>query len=444
MIPRDLLYLTATLLLAAACADTIPDREPTHVVLISVDTLRGDAIADEKGRVLTPHLAELAEEGVVFTQAFSHASLTRPSHLALFSSRLPSQAGTVTNHDPVDKGVPLLTSWLGERNYHTTAAVSLNAVCGAGGKPESGLSRGFEEHIWPETTLQWGHRTSRHFDGMLDALPSQRNLFLFAHFADPHFPYRDVGGDPLPVRVLIDGEEHAQLSARHPEQVPLQVDLPGDGVEVRLVSDHPFEVISLHGTSKEQAIQVEFVEGGLKRMGESLTARVQPRRGRPTSAKLVVSCYDRPDLEESRRRYMQEVELVDEHLGRLFDQLRERGLYDDALIVVTSDHGEALGEHGLLQHAAFIYDENIHVPLIIKPPKGWDAERSRLRSNARRLVSHMDVVPTILDILQLEPLPGQRGTSLIRERGELHFAEGRRPYARQDQLALRDHHYKLI
>ena len=117
--------------------------------------------------------------------------------------------------------------------------------------------------------------------------------------------------------------------------------------------------------------------------------------------------YAPPERFSGYEPYDGEIAYADEIAGRLFDYLRRRGLYDDALIVLLSDHGEGLGDHGEQEHGVFLYDEAIHVPLVVKLPGG--------RGAGRRVpvpVQHIDLLPTVLDLVG-EPAPGGlRGRSL--------------------------------
>ena len=81
--------------------------------------------------------------------------------------------------------------------------------------------------------------------------------------------------------------------------------------------------------------------------------------------------------EEVRALYDSELAYADAQLGRLFDGLRARGLYDDLWIVVTADHGELHGEHGLTGHGSSLYQEEVHIPLVVKKPS-WRAEVGRI------------------------------------------------------------------
>jgi arylsulfatase A-like enzyme len=98
----------------------------------------------------------------------------------------------------------------------------------------------------------------------------------------------------------------------------------------------------------------------------------------------------------------------DSAIGDLLKRLRELGMYDDTLVVITSDHGNAYGEHGLLDHfLGFLYQELVHVPLVVKYPGQQGAGKSD------DLASQVDVLPTILDLLGLKPSPELQGRSLL-------------------------------
>ncbi|MGE0812808.1 MAG: sulfatase-like hydrolase/transferase [Vicinamibacterales bacterium] len=106
--------------------------------------------------------------------------------------------------------------------------------------------------------------------------------------------------------------------------------------------------------------------------------------------------------------YDGEIAYADELVGRLVADLRARGLYDRATIVLLADHGEGLGDHGELEHGVFLYNETTHVPLIVKRPGQRGAGR-----RVAAPVQHIDVVPTILDGLGV-PVPADlQGRSLV-------------------------------
>lgn len=106
--------------------------------------------------------------------------------------------------------------------------------------------------------------------------------------------------------------------------------------------------------------------------------------------------------------YDGEIATADAIVGRLLDELRRRGLYDRSLIVLLSDHGEGLGDHGEEFHGILLYREALHVPLVVKLPGS-----SRAGERVAPPVPLIDVAPTLLAVAGAKPLPGAKGTSLL-------------------------------
>lgn len=141
-----------------------------------------------------------------------------------------------------------------------------------------------------------------------------------------------------------------------------------------------------------------------------------PQGGRPFFVWLHLydphSDYNPPEPFHTRyagRLYDGEVAYTDSQLARLFAELRRRGLYDRALIVLLSDHGESLGEHGEDEHGFFVYNSTLHVPMIFKLPRGQASPRV-----IQGPVGTIDVAPTLLDLLRMQdPIRRQfQGSSL--------------------------------
>jgi arylsulfatase A-like enzyme len=157
-----------------------------------------------------------------------------------------------------------------------------------------------------------------------------------------------------------------------------------------------------------------------------------------------------PPRSDSSRAYDAEVRFMDHHIGRLFDGLRALGRYDDTWIVVTSDHGELLGEHGRTGHGNALDEVLVRIPLIVKSPDA-DAPTGRSDMPAQQL----DVFATILDRLGIEPPRGIQGQPLgrvshpvIAELVQLDFMKGaaRRSGGtwRGHQKAYYDGRYKFV
>ena len=128
----------------------------------------------------------------------------------------------------------------------------------------------------------------------------------------------------------------------------------------------------------------------------------------------------------------------DRALGTLFDGLRARGLSDRTLVVVFGDHGEAFDQHpGNRAHSLYIYDENVHVPLVVHLP----GQPSTIGARVARVASVLDIGPTILDLTGARPQQGIQGVSLLepRERMALFHADYDRAW-----LGLRDGCWKFL
>jgi choline-sulfatase len=131
--------------------------------------------------------------------------------------------------------------------------------------------------------------------------------------------------------------------------------------------------------------------------------------------------YDPPEPYKSKHTtapYDGEIAYADSALGKFLSQLRARGLYHGALIAVMADHGEALGDHGEDTHGFFLYDETIHVPLLIKLPGAASATKdSATRISAGKEIENrvglVDVLPTILQAVGIAVPQGVQGESLI-------------------------------
>jgi arylsulfatase A-like enzyme len=428
---------------AAACGGGASEGPRTNVVLVVVDTLRADAILDPAGVVDTPSIDALAADGAAFSLAFSHAPMTLPAHTALFSSRVPNETGVLVNGQGVPADLPLLGEHLAGLGYETGAVVSLGTLWHRG-QAGTSVDRGFDHYEIAPGYVSPADAVAERLDGVLDDLPTARPFFLFAHFSDPHEPYNAHGAIDRAADVLLDGEllERVTTSDMTSWSRELVLD-PGRNV-LELRGEAPLNLRALQCHRGGKAFEPAFLEGGMRETTSVVRIALDNEHDSPERVHISFWLTDHPTTEELPRRYMREVEYVDRYVGRLLQALRDRGVYDESLIVFTSDHGEALGERGGGGHVHTLYDELVHVPLIVKPPKGSPA-LAELRARRGELVSHVDLVPTLLDLLGLPHLPGQQGSSVLADRGEVAlFAETHRPEAFHDLLSLRDSDWKLI
>jgi len=427
--------LVLTLVFAPGCG---PSPPRTDVVLIVVDTLRADALEDPER---TPALARLGADGVRFSEAFAHVPLTLPSHTVLFSSRLPGRSGVRGNGRVVRETLPLLAPWLAEQGWRTQAVTSLATLWPA--SEGEGLDRGFEAYPTGPDDILLADEITRRALALLDGSGGSDGTLLFVHYSDPHEPYTAHGTVATSARVELDGNPLATLTTSELQFLSLEVELAAGEHELRL---HAAEAFRLRGC-RLRAGSVEIRPTWSPAAPHVDTTELVGRFSIPASDAggwmLRLWVQDAPGLEEIRRRYALEVQAVDHAVGELLDGLRRRGLYDSALIVFTSDHGEGLGEHGSVGHGRLLYDELLHVPLMIKLPRG-DPRESELRAVAGAFTRHVDLLPTLAELLNLEAFPGAQGRSFLRGGSRTLLAEAHPPEAPRDLYALSDGRFKLI
>lgn len=301
------------------CGDGSAEREHPrkrpHVILISVDTLRADHLGCYGyARDTSPNIDRLAARSVRFENAFAQASWTLPSHMSIMTSQYPHVHGVEQQDQALPESALTLAEVLDNAGYLTAAMISWVFV----GR-EYGFAQGFDEFVElvppPEqvdSATSAAFRAEQVTDRAIEWLSRRQGepFFLFLHYFDPHINY----DAPEPYTTMFDPDYKG--SAR------------GD-----------FDWISpyIKGLHHEPA-------------------RVGMR-----------------DLKHLTARYDGEIRYTDHHIGRLIGALDQSVGLDNCLIVFTSDHGEELNEHGSLEgHQWTLYDEVVHVPLIIHPPGGLE------------------------------------------------------------------------
>lgn len=291
---------------------TLPRDPGLSILLISIDTLRADALgAYGNKKVQTPWIDRLAKEGVRFARAHAHNVVTLPSHSNILSGQYPLTHTVRDNTGfrfPADQET--LATILKAKGHATGAFVSAFVL-----DSRFGLDRGFD--VYDDQTaaierqgpfmvpdrkgVETVARAARWIESQGD-----KPFFAFVHLYDPHFPYR--AAEPF--------------GSRH--------------------KDDP---------------------------------------------------------------YYGEVEAADAALEPLLKPILDGPRGKRTLVILTSDHGEGLGEHGESTHGTFAYESTLHVPLIFRLPGVRDRE-------VADMVRHVDIVPSVLDALGMAPLKDLPGTSL--------------------------------
>ncbi len=334
------LVVLALLVALAACSGPGFRGPARHVIFISMDTARADHFGFMGlGDTETPNLDALARESTVFTDYMTVVPTTLASHVTLLTGTYPHTHGVARNGFTVHPANAMLPEILGERGFRTAGFAGSFAL-----DSRFGFAQGLEHYdesfdvlVSPKGADQNQRTAGDVTDAVirfLDGRSVPRNLFLFVHYFDPHYPYEA------------------------PEAFRAERGAPSDSI--------PFSAHSL---------------------------RADPNVSLAAKGRWA---------ERYEREYALEIAYMDREIGRLVDDLRRRGILDEAILVVTSDHGESLWEHGeQFDHGYGVYQSTMHAVCMIRLPGG--EHRGARRSG---VVASIDVLPTVLGFLGID-LPGE-------------------------------------
>lgn len=281
-----------------------------NIVMITMDTTRADHLGCYGySRQTSPFLDSLAGRGVLFEQAYATATWTLPSHTSLFTGTMPSVNGVGHNNFFVSPSLVTLAELLKSHGYTTGGFIGGPFLVSA-----FNIHQGFDyydEELDPHNKLQqlwlfraatfllrhpiWttdGQRRAGEINGKafhwIDAMKSRKPFFLFVNYFDPHEPY-----DP-PESAKQEMNVHATITGH---------------------------------------IRHYFID---KQTGIALHRDQTPLR--------------QDEFAQLRDLYDGEIRYMDDELSRLFKKLKDAGALENTIVIITSDHGESIGEHGLLDH----------------------------------------------------------------------------------------------
>lgn len=306
--PRTGIVVALTTLVAVLGLVTVvlPDRtERPNVVLVVLDTVRGDFTTAAGGTDdLTPNLRRLAERGTVFTRVRANAPWTVPSHASLFTGLLPSEHGCTSRNVRLETREATIAELLRNEGYETAAFYSNPWLSDRA----TGLLRGFD-----------GRQESGRPGG-------------------PTILTSDHGG-PETVRRINHWLERGR---RAPFFMFVNI------LEAHLPYDPPadYRMSRLDGATRTDVVSVNWAQ--------RYNAGVKPRHWQ--------------DKDRLRELYGGDVNTSDRLLGALLEALEAGGLIDDTIVIVTSDHGENLGDHSIVGHQFGVHETLLDVPLIVYAP----------------------------------------------------------------------------
>ncbi|MDZ4857720.1 MAG: sulfatase [Candidatus Hydrogenedentes bacterium] len=358
-------------------------RASTPVVLISCDTTRADHLGCYGySRDTSPNIDAFSREAVLFENAFTPETWTLTAHTSMLTGLYPTHH-RVTSTTNLAEEIVTLPEALRDAGYATAAFTGYRIWL----QPHRGLAHGFDKYSTPAITRDL-FTTLEAVNPWLDK-HAHAPFFLFFHNYDHHSKFRESECDGCDYPYYPPRSEFLKFSNEMPE--PLSLRAPG----------RP------QGTDLLFAV----LEGR-----ETLT---------PDEIEYAIALYD-----DSMRG-------VDHGVGELLDKLRALGVYDDAIIVITADHGEQFGENGEFLHE-HVYEASAQVPLLVRFPKGAHGG-----TRVPAMTGLIDIMPTILEVAMLET-PDADGQSLLRRLSGEVLPPQTTFIRRQRHIAVRTPEWKLI
>ncbi len=356
-----------------------------NVLVYIIDALRADHLSCYGyGRPTSPVIDALAAEpGVVrFTQAYSPATWTKPVAASILSGCYAPAHGVRSRSDLFLRAVPRLPELLQAAGYRTAAVSTIGNVSSV-----LGFGIGFD-----------------HFVDLYKepALASQREV---SNTGAWKLYFEQDTTVVLPLAEDVNQQAIEWLAGRARSETG-----PSDTTQS---PNHPITQSPNHPVTHPWFLFLWALDphdpyyppAGFDLWRDpGYTGRIDG------SAESVRRVRTAADVQRLVDLYDGEIAYVDQQFGRLLGYLRATGQYDDTLIVLAGDHGEAFGEHGDFVHGHLAYEEVMHVPLLIKFPSGMDVPGGAVDS----LAQLTDIAPTVLDALGLGHLSaGMQGVSLL-------------------------------
>ncbi|MCU1454575.1 MAG: sulfatase [Acidimicrobiales bacterium] len=370
-----------------------------NVLYLTVDEWRGDCLSALGHPVVeTPNLDRLAARGVLFTNHWAVTAPCGPSRASLHTGMY------LMNHRSVENGTPL-------DDRFTNVAREARA---AGYDPV--LFGYTDTTVDPRTVSDPADPRLRTYEGVLPGFRAE--VLLTGEDLSPWLRWLEAHGIDVPANPhgLFDPRpDYPGADAHGRSWAPTR--FPAERTETAFLTESVMGWLDRHG-GEPWFLHASYIRPHPPfRAPEGYHDRYDPEAGAPFRrhpdrdietalhpihqfAVQVVGCDpDEREARQTRATYWANMAEVDDQIGRLLDHLDASGLVDDTLIVLTSDHGDQMGDHWLLQKLGW-WDESYHVPLIVVDPRpAADGTRG---SRVDAVTEHVDVMPTICDWMGVE------------------------------------------
>jgi arylsulfatase A-like enzyme len=385
-----------------------------NILFIMADQLRADYLSCYgHPHLKTPAMDGIAARGVRFSRAFVQAPVCGPSRMSIYTGRYMSTHGSTWNGVPLRVGEMTMGDHLRTLGTRVALVGKTHMTADLAGFARLGLNPHSQEGV---LASECGFEPFERDDGLWPDEPASADLaynrYLRSKGYEGNNPWHTVansaqkGGETLSGWLMRNAREPARVADEHSETA--------------YMTDRAMDFISEAG-SQPWCLHLSYIKPHWPYIApapyhnmfgaQHIIAPNRSDRERADPHPVVKAYmhheesinFSRDDVRETViPAYMGLIRQLDDHLARLFTWMAARGLFDDTMIVITSDHGDYLGDHWLGEKELF-HEESIRIPLIIyNPDSSADATRGRVDD---RLVESIDLAPTFLEALGGKPLP---------------------------------------
>lgn len=390
----------------------MPDNCRPNILIISSDQQRFDAMGCYGNEhIRTPQLDQLASQGAVFENAYSQSPMCAPSRASLMTGLFPRNHGLWANGVEMDDRHRLVSRVLADAGYDCGLVGKFHLAAAAEGRTERRVDDGFRMFEWAHDPIHPSPQNSYH------RWLSEKHPDVFAEFsATLGHAWETEKGNRAKGSLYLDTvrpEAHystwvAETAINFIEDDQRDADQPFFLIANFFDPHHPFGAPDEYRELYDAA-RLPAPIGGVEELAGKPSAQSDWSSSSYGGTAPGFQDYTSGEIAEIIATYYAMVTQVDTQAGRILAALEAQGLADDTLVIFTSDHGEMLGDHGMLLKGPMMYDCAVRVPLLLRWA-GHIPSRTRVSSP----VQTVDITSTVLAAAGMEAaMPWTQGQDLV-------------------------------
>ena len=400
-----------------------------NILILHCDQLRQDCLGfNGNADVRTPNLDRLAADSVNYENHYTVYPICTPSRYSFWSSLYVHQHGAWDNQATLPSGYPTFPGVLREQGYHTAAVgkMHMNPTYQDIGFSEmelaeqNGIGR-FEDdyHRWLMDNGKIDRFDLHHQSGIFYE-EGKSHLYDMCQCAESDLEERFYSTE--------------WITRRAEEQIGRwEEDAPAVLMVGYVSPHHPFDPPAPYSTMYDPE-KLRLLDG--------YTQEALKRDVEANGTAMDYTSLSEGDVRAMMAAYYGMISEIDDGIGRLIGLLKRKGLYENTMIIFTSDHGEYMGFHHMMLKCNYLYDPLAKIPLLVKYPGQKDAGRTE-----SALSENIDVAPTVLEACGVKAPASMQGKSLLTGGGrEFVFSEGQYGTEEEPRIGymLRTKRYKLL